>query len=62
MPLRRNDTAEVEITAFAPGAGPPENRIATLRKPCVATLGAESVVVIWNLSFEYLIGNFISSK
>ena len=31
MLLRRNDTAAVEITALAAGAGPPANRIATRR-------------------------------
>ena len=31
MLLRRNETAAVEITALAAGAGPPANRIATRR-------------------------------
>ena len=31
MLLRRNETAAVEITALAAGAGPPANKIATRR-------------------------------
>jgi hypothetical protein len=32
MPLFANAAAQVEITALAAGAGPPENRIATFLK------------------------------
>ena len=34
MSFRKKAVAAVEMTAFAPGAGPPANRIATRRKLC----------------------------
>src|SRR5205807_492621 len=40
MSLRRNDAAAVEITALAPGAGPPANKMATRFKVVVCFDGA----------------------
>ena len=40
--LRRNEIAAVEMTALAPGAGPPAKRIATRRKWWEAFGGRES--------------------
>src|SRR4051812_33928950 len=45
MPLRRNETAAVEITALAAGAGPPANRMATRRILLFAAGGRDRVVI-----------------
>ena len=42
VPSRMNEVAAVEITALAPGAGPPANRMATRRKWWAALGGRES--------------------
>ncbi len=46
MSFRRNDTAAVEITALAAGAGPPANTIATRRKLWCTFGGRDNVVVL----------------
>src|SRR5688500_5158691 len=46
IPWRRNETAAVEITALAAGAGPPANRMATRRKGVVGFGGGERLLVI----------------
>ena len=45
MSLRRNETAAVEITALAAGAGPPAKRMATRRK-CGSISGGRDEDVI----------------
>ena len=42
MPLFLKLAAQVEITALAAGAGPPENRMATFLKLCSDRVGCES--------------------
>ena len=44
MSCRKNDTAAVEITALAAGAGPPANKIATRRMAVSVFGGRESVM------------------
>src|SRR3954452_23143442 len=45
IPLRRNETAAVEITALAAGAGPPANRMATRRMLLLAAGGRDRLVI-----------------
>ena len=45
MSLRRNDVAQVEITAFAAGAGPPANSTATRLKFDADLAGLDNVLV-----------------
>src|SRR3954447_14841305 len=45
IPLRRNETAAVEITALAAGARPPANRIATRRMLILGAGGRDRVVI-----------------
>ena len=56
MSLRRKETAAVEMTAFAAGAGPPAKRIAALWMGDVFLVGAESVDAI-GMSFLALRGD-----
>ena len=46
MPARRKETAAVEITALAAGAGPPANRIAARWKLWVGLLGGDKELVM----------------
>jgi len=47
MPLRKNEAAAVEITALAAGAGPPANKIATLRIVLSSSEGLASASVVF---------------
>src|SRR5689334_641974 len=61
IPWRRNETAAVEITALAAGAGPPANRMATRRIGLFSPWGRDRMVIACVLRSLSLRGQVIRS-